>query len=131
MILWTRVTLATEPRRSFALFGLVIAEHIVGVLPPGVFTDCVAVLVEIGHQDTVGVDLASILTKNFSLNFPNVVNRVPQVVKAMRKRTVGPILNAVAAGVRVIDTDPRLVIAQMVSPFRVSGRAVEERTPVK
>lgn len=111
MILGTRVALAAESRRSFALLGLVVTEHIVSVLPPGVFTDCVAVLVEIGHQDTVGVDLASILTKNFPLDFPDVVHRVPQVVEAVRECTVGPILNAVAAGVSVVNTDTRFVVA--------------------
>lgn len=111
MILWTRVALATESWGSFALLGLVVTEHIIRVLPPGVFTDCVAVLVEIGHQDTVGVDLASILTKNLPLNFPDVVHGVSEVVQAVRERTVRPVLNAVAAGVRVIDADSRFVIA--------------------
>ena len=45
----------------------------------------------------------------------------------MGEGAVGPVLDAEAPVVGVVDAHPRLVVLQVVATLRVSGRAVQER----
>ena len=45
----------------------------------------------------------------------------------MCEGAVGPVLDAEAAVVRVVDAHPRLVILQVVATLSVSGGAMEKR----
>ena len=48
------VALATQPRRSLALLGLVVSKHVRGVLPARVLIDHIPLLVEaVGHNNAV------------------------------------------------------------------------------
>ena len=50
-------------------------------------------------------------------------------MRAVGEGAVRAVLGAVALAVRLVDAGPRLVVAQVVAPLSVPGRAVQERTP--
>lgn len=60
---------------------------------------------------------------------PDVVDGRAQVMGPVRKGTVWPVLGAVALGVRLVDADARLVVAQVVAALRVSRGPVQEWAP--
>ena len=57
---------------------------------------------------------------------PDVVHWRPKVVCPVGEGAVGPVLDAVAAVVRVVDAHARLVVLEVVAPLSVPGGAVEE-----
>ena len=60
---------------------------------------------------------------------PYIVDGRPEVVGAVRERAVRPVLDAVAAVVRVVHAHARLVVLEVVAPLGVASRAVEVRAP--
>lgn len=61
------------------------------------------------------------------MKLANVVDGVPQVVDAVRERTVRAILDAIAACIRIINTYSRLVITEMIASFCVARCSMQVR----
>ena len=123
VVLGTGVALSTEPWRLLARLSFVVGQDVGRVQPLGVVVEEAALLVEAvgAHPLPLAVHQRRLL--------PGVVHRGPQIIGAVGERAVGPVLDAVAPVVRVVDTHPRLVIPQVISPLCVPGRAMKQRAP--
>lgn len=118
MILRTGVALPTEPRRSLARLGLVVAQHVVRVLPFRVLVHQVALLVEYVRPIRRGIRIGVRILQR--LNLLNVVHGWAQVVIAVCEGAMRAILHAKSTSVGVVHAHARLVVAQMITSFCVA-----------
>lgn len=128
MILRTGVALSTEPRRSLARLGLVVAQHVVRVLPLRVLIHQVTLFVKYVRSVRRGVWIRIRILQR--LDLLNVVHGRAQIVIAVCKGAMRAILHAKSTGVGVVHAHARLVVAQMITPFRVARGTMQKRTPV-
>lgn len=129
MILRAGVALPAEPRRSLARLGLVVAQHVVRVLPLWVLVHQVTLLVEDVRPVRRGIRIRVRILQR--LDLLDVVHGRAQVVIAVRERAMRPILHAKPTGVGVVHAHARLVVAQMITPLRVTRGTMQKRTPVQ
>lgn len=118
VILRTGVALPAEPRRSLARLGLVVAQHVIRVLPFRVLVHQVALLVEYVRPVRRGIRIRVRILQR--LDLLDVVHGRAQVVIAVREGAMRAILHAKATGVRVVHAHARLVVAQVITPLRVA-----------
>ena len=121
MVLRTGVALSAQTWRLLARFSFVICQDIGGVQPLGVVIEEAALLVQAvgAHPLPLAVHESRLL--------PAVIDRGPEIIGAVSEGAVCPILDAVSPVVSVMDTHPRLVIPQVISPLCVPGGAMKVR----
>jgi hypothetical protein len=117
VVLRTRIALSAETRRSFARFGFVVGQHIVGVLPLGILVHEVALFVEdvgspIGHiAIAAGDGFGAVFGTLECFDLFDVVDGRTLVVDAVGECTVGAVFDAVAARVCVMYTHTCFVVS--------------------
>ena len=121
VILRTSVALSTESWGLLARLSFVVGQNISRIQPLGVVVEEAALLVQ-----TVGAHPLPLAVHEGRL-LPAVIHRGPEIIGAVGEGAVGPVLDAVPPVVRVVDTHPRLVIPQVISPFSVPSSAVKQR----
>ena len=120
VILRTGVALSAETWWLLARLSFVVGQDVGGVEPLGVVVEEAALLVQ-----AVGAHPLALAVHQRRL-LPGVIDRGPEIIGAVGKGAVRPVLDAVAPVVGVMDTHPRLVIPQVVSPLCVPGSAMEQ-----
>lgn len=118
VILRTGIALPAEPRWSLARLGLVVAQHVIRVLPLRVLVHEVTLLVEYVRPVRRGVRVRVRILQ--CLNLLDVVHGRAQVVIAVRESAMRAILHAKSTCVGVMDAHACLVVAQVIAPLRVA-----------
>ena len=121
VILGTSIALSAQTRRLLARLSFVVCQDVGGVEPLGVVVEEAALLVQAvgAHPLALAVHQSRLL--------PAVIDRGPEIIGAVGEGAVRPVLDAVAPVVSVVDTHPRLVIPQVISPLCVPCSAMKQR----
>ncbi len=74
------------------------------------------------RHDLLGI---SFFLQFHGLNFPNIVNWLPQVRRTVCKCAMSSVLYTISSGVCLMDTRRSFVISKMVSSFNVTGYSMK------
>lgn len=109
VILWTSVTLPTEPRRSLTRLGLVVAQHIVRVLPLWILVHQVAFLIEDVRPVRRGVWIRVWIFQR--LDLLDVVHGRTQIMITVREGAMWAILHTKSTCVGVMNAHACFIVA--------------------
>lgn len=108
MILGTSVALPTQTRWSLARLGFIIAQHVIRVLPLWILVHQIALLVEYVRPVGRGIRIRIRIFQRLYLL--DVVNGRAQIMIAVRKSAMRPILYTEPTRIGVMHAHTRLVI---------------------